>query len=735
MKYRLILFCLFAVCLFVTNIVIAQWQKIASPVVNVPIAVNTVLTKGDTILAGTYRGTIYGSIDGGTSWTTMNHGISKSLYETFSLLSVGNTVYAGTTDGVYVSANWGKTWTRMNNGLPSQEEIVSLTNFGNTVYAATPENGIFFTTNSGNNWLPDTTGFPKGVPVNTILVDDSVIFAGTNQGIYLKNLSDVSWKAVNTNIYVHTLTADSNRVFAAAGNCSSSVYFSSDFGKTWHNISTGLPQNSSSCYEDAYSIAVIGKEILANINYSIYSSFDNGQHWEPIIAGFKELYETYLFAPEIITQGNQFIAATFKGLYKLKTGDTTWIPIFNEYPMIPSFSNCFSLGNKLILKTYANYFNGTIPGTYASTDEGETWYRDTTSPISDFYKFIPVGKKIFGVDNGMFVSTDYGSHWVESDSGLPLLRGINDIVENGFYLFAASGAYILNGDAGGIYRSKDNGRTWSLSGLDGKPVRSLAHEGESVLAQCSGVYLHNSLFRSNDNGETWVDIDSLLPAGRLPNKITDAGGILFLATNHGVYSSTDEGNTWLNTSEGLPKDSSGSYVPISYLYVNKAVPALRKLLFINIQNRVFVMRAGSNSWKEKDSDLFKNENTISFLTADNDNLFAFTSNGIWRIKLSDIDTINSVVNIKIPHIFKLMQNYPNPFNPSTVISYKLPRSSHVTLRVYDVLGREIKTLVNEQENASLHSITFNAADLSSGVYFYRLKAGNYTSTKKAILMK
>ncbi len=740
MRYRVILSCFFTACLFVTNIVKAQWKHIASPVVNVPIAVNSVVTKGDTTLVGTYRGTIYRTTDGGNSWITMNNGLSRSLYETFSLMAVSDTVYAGTTDGVYVSEDWGKNWMLMNNGLPSGENIVSLANSGNTVYAATSDNGVYHTTDSGNNWLPDTIGLPRSVynvvvPVNSIIVDDTVIFAGTNLGIYRKNLSGISWKAVNTQIYVYNLTADSNRVFAAAGSCSGSVYFSNDLGNTWQNISAGLPQNSSGCYGEDYSIAVLGKEILANINYSIYSSFDNGRHWAPINSGFKRLYETYLFAPRIITYNNQLIAATFEGLYKLKAGDTTWTLAFNKFPIIPSFINCFSLGNKLILKTDANYFNGTIPGTYISTVEGENWSPDTISLIKDFHNFITVGNMVFGIGNGMFLSTDSGASWTERDSGLPKFGGINDIVGEGTYLFAAYGAYMLNGDVGGIYQSENNGNIWSLSGLDGKPVRSLAIADGSVLAQGTGFYSPNFLFRTSNYGKKWIKIDSLLPAGILPFKITNAGGFLFLATNHGVYSSTNDGNTWLNTSEGLPKDSSDSYVPISYLYVNKVVPALRELLFTKIQNRVFVLSAGSNSWKEIESGLLENGNNISFLTADNNNIFAFTNNGIWRIKLSGIDTINSVVNIKIRPIFRLMQNYPNPFNPSTTIKYQLPSNSFVTLIVYDVLGRKLKTLVNEKENAGIHSITLNAANLSRGVNIYRLKAGKYASTKKALLMK
>ncbi len=89
-----------------------------------------------------------------------------------------------------------------------------------------------------------------------------------------------------------------------------------------------------------------------------------------------------------------------------------------------------------------------------------------------------------------------------------------------------------------------------------------------------------------------------------------------------------------------------------------------------------------------------------------------------------------------------MQNYPNPFNPSTKIRYTVPsvtlsgvEGSFVTLKVYDILGTEIATIVNEEKPAGSYEVNFNAAGLSSGIYFYTLQAGNYVETKKMILLK
>lgn len=88
-----------------------------------------------------------------------------------------------------------------------------------------------------------------------------------------------------------------------------------------------------------------------------------------------------------------------------------------------------------------------------------------------------------------------------------------------------------------------------------------------------------------------------------------------------------------------------------------------------------------------------------------------------------------------PSHYYLKRNYPNPFNPTTTISYSIPKTGLVTIRVYDVLGREITTLVNKNESAGNYSVNFNAIGLSSGIYFYRLKVGGYAQTRKMILLK
>jgi hypothetical protein len=89
----------------------------------------------------------------------------------------------------------------------------------------------------------------------------------------------------------------------------------------------------------------------------------------------------------------------------------------------------------------------------------------------------------------------------------------------------------------------------------------------------------------------------------------------------------------------------------------------------------------------------------------------------------------------IPQEYSLQQNYPNPFNPSTSISYQLPANSFVSLKVFDMLGREVATLVDEVKNAGTYSTTWNASGFGSGIYFCKMQAGSFSATRKLVLMK
>lgn len=163
---------------------------------------------------------------------------------------------------------------------------------------------------------------------------------------------------------------------------------------------------------------------------------------------------------------------------------------------------------------------------------------------------------------------------------------------------------------------------------------------------------------------------------------------------------------------------------------------------VEINNSGFEIERRSNS---------QNWNTVGFVTGsgttNETKNYVFTDRGLTRgnfsYRLKQIDfngnfeyfNLSNEVIIGVPEKFSLSQNFPNPFNPSTRINFDIPVNSFITLKVYDVLGNEVKTLVNENKTAGSYSIDFNAADLSSGIYIYKLNAQNFSSVKKMTLLK
>jgi hypothetical protein len=105
----------------------------------------------------------------------------------------------------------------------------------------------------------------------------------------------------------------------------------------------------------------------------------------------------------------------------------------------------------------------------------------------------------------------------------------------------------------------------------------------------------------------------------------------------------------------------------------------------------------------------------------------------WQDEFDIVTGVNDLVSI--PNNYSLSQNYPNPFNPTTTIKYAIPERSFVELKVYNALGQEVTTLVNQEQDTGFYEVSIKAAHLSSGVYLYKLKAGTYVETKKMILLK
>ncbi|MCL4278681.1 MAG: T9SS type A sorting domain-containing protein, partial [Ignavibacteriaceae bacterium] len=195
--------------------------------------------------------------------------------------------------------------------------------------------------------------------------------------------------------------------------------------------------------------------------------------------------------------------------------------------------------------------------------------------------------------------------------------------------------------------------------------------------------------------------------------------------------STDNGNTWSEVNNGLTNYDINALVSNTY--------ELGDNVFAGTPNGVFQSSDNGMNWFELPDGL-TTKDVRSLSSSWNGYLYAGTvGGGVFRSTASTTSVENENIN---PSLFILYQNYPNPFNPSTTIRYSIPVSRNsskgetfVTLKVYDVLGNEITTLINEEKSAGNYEIQFDATDIPSGVYFYTLRTEEFTQTRKLVLLK
>jgi len=347
------------------------------------------------------------------------------------------------------------------------------------------------------------------------------------------------------------------------------------------------------------------------------------------------------------------------------------------------------------------------------------WVR-SNGPSGYVYSLVASDTNLFaGNNNGkIFRSTDNGTSWTVVYNGLAGSR-TDALAISDTNLFAANSA--------GVLRSTNNGTSWTAvnSGLTGTSlyIVALFVSDTNLFAGTWG----SSAFRSTNNGTTWTSANNGLTSNNVhafadfPNWTGSTN--LFAGTYFasGVYLSTDNGGSWIAVSTGLTNSNV------------RALAVSDTNLFAGTDGGgVFYSTNNGTSWTVFNTGLTNND--VNALFVYGTNLFAGTGDGVWRRPLLDITGIEDPSN-EIPSRFILDQNYPNPFNPSTKISYIIPERSNVSLKVFNLLGSEVASLVNEEKSAGVYEVDFNAATLPSGVYFYKLQAGSFVEMKKMILLK
>ncbi len=732
---------------------------------------------GYMLFAGTGRSVTYGnritvlnggvfvSSDYGASWIPVGlDSIDVTSLASYPNASGGCDVFAGTqvynTVCLFRSTNSGLNWDSVtSDSIPVFSIFVSANGAGDYyIYTASGLvesngrsieylGGVDRSTDNGTSWSHLLGGF-----VNCIAARDSDIFAGTLYGLYYSSNSGTTWKPDTFSLNGFPLPNQANgantsvtSIAAIPDGAGGTVLFagiSYNGGFTGSNAllrSTDEGASWSYLLPRAEAVASVpdgtGGQTLFATGAILLRSTDNGVAWQTSNVSLADDDVSFVTTVQGAGGGSDIIASCSPSLVRSTDGGVTWTTFDTTNLMSPFVSTGIGAFTSTPKKSGgANLYIGCYGATgplgstagsfdylrfYESTNDGVSWNSlsssdSNTLPYNGGVSLAAAPNLVGGYNllessalasNALHVTTDNGATWV-LPSGL---QGALSFIVNDSTVYAIWG---------GVYYSTDGGLNWTETASPGgtsSEVTALAANGKYLLAGT----LQGGVFLSTDKGATWNPVNSgpidtvvassqitsvamarhgssgyYLFASTFPypyfSGITQAQGHLFLSTSLGA--------TWEEVSGGLPSDDA-----ITDLVVNSNASGT-PYLYAGFGQPLYVSSS-------------------------------LQCHGIWRRSISDLAAGLKERSNQARIRFSLSQNFPNPFNPSTIITYQLPAYSHVTLQVFDVLGRRVKTLVNENQTMGNHDAIFDARGLASGVYFYRLQAGNLVQVRKLILIK
>jgi len=654
--------------------------------------------------------------------------------------------------------------------------------------------GILKTTDGGNTWtksLDWSYNQQRGVQALHLNPQNpNTVFAATSEGVYRSNDAGENWNAVLNMLMARDIAIhpdDTTKVLATCGNFASpgtGVYRSSDGGSTFGSI-PGLPGYSGFARLEIYAadanVVYVSLAESTTVIGSLWRSTDFGLNWtlvnNDLSSDVQGWYSRFLAVHP--TDSSQIVRGA-QSLYKSSNGGISFTPIFDtwadnhdyaHHPTNPdilylvddggvwrstNFGDSYQyVGSGLLTLQFYNGFSNSatdsllalgqvqdnIPGYMYTGDL--IWSRSAWDEVGwtaidqKDDRFMYAASRNGGA---LYKSTNRGVSFFSSSSGFSGLS-----CWNAPFVLSRSNTNVLYFGRSRIFKTTNAGGSWSATNagnvLDGNPALSMAIAStnpDTVFVGTAPRVTRPHIFRTTNGGTSWTDITGTLP-NRYPMDMEvdpNNSQVVYVAfggfdTTH-VFKSTDAGETWIDITGTLPD------VPATAVAVD---PLNSDHVYVGTDIGVFVSTNGGMNWMSFNDGLLEAV-LVSDLKVSPSNraLRAAThSNGVFERKLV-FTTPTSIAQLEagVPEQFELSQNYPNPFNPSTKIRFLIPNVGTrlaVSLQVYDVTGREVATLVNEQLKPGSYETTFDGRDLASGIYFYRIQTEGFVQTKKLILIR
>ena len=646
-----------------------------------------------------------------------------------------------TTDG---GINWTVYYTGGKDEITGIVFVNSLTGFASGGYdpSSTSSKKIYKTTNGGLNWVSTNLGPSYSLNAVDFVNSNLGITVSSYQTIHYTTNGGTNWNTVNGAVLGNYCVDFVTPTLAFVGSSSGTIQRTSNGGVNW---TSSVVAGSNSVTSISFVDSLTGYLICpSNV---VLKTTNSGANWFSVApTNFSYNHNSVFFQ-----NANTGMIAGESGKILITTnGGTNWTLSMPYFYNFPAYYTCS------IISPNVFYVFGENGSKIKSTNAGVVWNNLMPTKNSGiFSSFFLDANTGWASENGSILrTTNGGTNWISSQINISNnITGLNFInASTGF----AIPAFNTNGE---YLKTTDGGTNWSLTAI----ILNKSFWTIQFINQTTGFMTSTfELYKTTNSGNNWNMLDS--SGFQITNSI-------FANSNTGYVTYFNLSNTYFKktTNGGTNWTTLGGFIPNSYISILKSFGADTIYAFggasfyktvnggLNWSNEILTGTTIQAAYFINQSSGFVGGvfgilkqttdggvNLYNVNSGTSDAIYTMYINGtqMWTmgtgsaiLKSNDAITFASYEGTGLPADISLSQNYPNPFNPSTKIDFFIPKNSFVSLKIYNVLGEELETLISQNLSTGFHSYNYNATKLSSGIYFYKLSAGEFSMVKKMIILK
>lgn len=677
--------------LLLSNICFSQWVDISTGINGGnPSFINS---NGTYLFTSAYN-KIYRSSNNGDNWQLLNtqHLNIRSFW---GFESINNNIFLLVTNNdsivCYKSINNGETWTLANQGLLNTNAR-NLMKSGNTLFVY-PTTGatIYRSTNLGNSWQSIT--LDNLFEIYCAGANSSAILAAVGLNLMRSINNGDNWTTIdNASPPFVIMTANENYFFGRRLNGHN--YYSSNQGTNWIQMPDALVGSFSKLY-------IFGNLFYAITDSGIVRSTNLGQSWINLNNITKN-------ATNIIVANNTlFSTNVYRGIYSTNVNNINWVEKNNGI-QAENLSEITSDNNDNL---YAVQKYGSC--IYITETKLNQWTKKYPSVEGRLLTIHGASNDVYlGAEGGLYKSIDEGNNW----NLIPFFTNkyVSNIISSGDSIYTA----VLQE---GIYFSSNAGASWQLRN---NGITSFFPTFNDLKKIGNNLFMVEQMyaFRSTDCGLNWTRMTDDFQ-GSIQRILGISGSNIFVSNGTYAYKSINNGVNWTNT-----------FIPVKNMLVKG------DSIIMACTSQYPIKLSTNNLTNYKDISRELENKAINYIYNHKNIIYAAVAGyGIYKHTFGSFVNITNSNNVT-PVRFALHQNYPNPFNPATKIKFEIPGQSYVILKIYNLLGQEITTLVNQNLGIGNHELEWNAENFNSGIYFYRFEIlqenkSTYIETKKMLFIK